>query len=315
MTATRNTIVRVLDFMGRRGTLILAAGTFIGLAWPALAAVLRPALTPIIFGGMVVSMLRIDWPRVGLHARSPGTALALAWMLGGAPLVMAAMVAVLPLPAPLQTAVLLKSMSAPVLAAVAYAFLLGLDATLALVVAVAATLLIPFTLPPMALLVLGLDLHIAVLPFVLRLVALVGGAMAVAVAIRRVIGKAHLTARGTVVDGANVALYLAFAVAIMDGVAATFATRPGYVLLVTVVSFGANLLLQAAALGLFWRLGRGRAATLAMLSGNRNLAILLAVLGDAADYDVLIYFALGQLPIFLLPVLLGPVYRRITARA
>ena len=56
-------------------------------------------------------------------------------------------------------------------------------------------------------------------------------------------------------------------------------------------------------------------AVVGLLSGNRNLALLLAVLVDRAEFDVLLFFAVGQFPIFVLPAVLAPVYRRIAQGA
>jgi BASS family bile acid:Na+ symporter len=48
-----------------------------------------------------------------------------------------------------------------------------------------------------------------------------------------------------------------------------------------------------------------------MLAGNRNQALFLAVLPAEADPGVLIFFALSQVPMFLSPFLLRPIYRRL----
>ena len=47
-----------------------------------------------------------------------------------------------------------------------------------------------------------------------------------------------------------------------------------------------------------------------MLAGNRNQALFLAVLPAAADPGVLLFFALGQIPMFLSPSCCAPVYGR-----
>jgi BASS family bile acid:Na+ symporter len=60
-------------------------------------------------------------------------------------------------------------------------------------------------------------------------------------------------------------------------------------------------------------MARTRALAAALLSGNRNIGLLLAALGAAADFDVVLYLALGQIPVFLTP--LGrPIYRWASSR-
>ena len=109
------------------------------------------------------------------------------------------------------------------------------------------------------------------------------------------------------------AVFILFAIAIMDGVAAELAARPDFILLCLAAAFAANLGLQVLGAAVFWRIGRREALTVGFASGHRNLALLLAVLIDAADFDILVFFAIGQIPIFVLPALLAPVYRRLIA--
>ncbi|MCO6415257.1 hypothetical protein JYK14_03580 [Siccirubricoccus sp. KC 17139] len=70
-----------------------------------------------------------------------------------------------------------------------------------------------------------------------------------------------------------------------------------------------NLLLNGVTVLALWPLGRRVALAAGMLAGNRNQALFLAVLPAAADPGVLLFFALGQVPMFLSPFLLRPVYR------
>jgi BASS family bile acid:Na+ symporter len=69
--------------------------------------------------------------------------------------------------------------------------------------------------------------------------------------------------------------------------------------------------LYAAPSGTF---DRRQALTTALATGNRNLAVLVAVLGANADADLLLFLAVNQFPMYFVPVLLGPVYRRLLSR-
>jgi BASS family bile acid:Na+ symporter len=57
-------------------------------------------------------------------------------------------------------------------------------------------------------------------------------------------------------------------------------------------------------------MGRRSALTVGFASGNRNMGLLLAVLPAESPPDVLLFFVLAQLPIYILPAVLGPAYRR-----
>ncbi len=54
----------------------------------------------------------------------------------------------------------------------------------------------------------------------------------------------------------------------------------------------------------------------AIMSATAGFALILgldaplAVLADKADFDVVVFFAVGQLPMYILPALLRPIYRR-----
>jgi BASS family bile acid:Na+ symporter len=74
-------------------------------------------------------------------------------------------------------------------------------------------------------------------------------------------------------------------------------------------NFGLNLLTTLATLPA----GRGVALAAGLLSGNRNMALYLAVLPAATDSRILLYFALCQFPLFLSPMLLRPIYDRLRA--
>ena len=62
-----------------------------------------------------------------------------------------------------------------------------------------------------------------------------------------------------------------------------------------------NLGLNALTALVLWPFGRNLALSAGMLAGNRNQALFLAVLPAAADPGVLLFFALGQVPMFLSP--------------
>ena len=50
---------------------------------------------------------------------------------------------------------------------------------------------------------------------------------------------------------------------------------------------------------------RRQTLTTALATGNRNLAVLVAVLGANADADLLLFLAVNQFPMYFVPVLLG----------
>jgi BASS family bile acid:Na+ symporter len=53
------------------------------------------------------------------------------------------------------------------------------------------------------------------------------------------------------------------------------------------------------------------ALTIGLCSGNRNLAVVIAVLPAGVHPDILLYFAMMQFPIYMLPALQVPLYRQV----
>lgn len=214
------------------------------------------------------------------------------------------------LPEPLAQALVLMAASSPIVSNVAIALVLGLDAPLAVVVVIASTALVPFTLPVAAEILVGVKLDLSLSEFMLRLAALVGSAFVAAAIVRRIAGAAVIDANRELIDGVAVLNLLLFGVAIMDGVTAYAFERPGYVALAIVAAYAFNLLLQGAGALAFRRLGARRAATAALLVGNCNMGLVLVALSDRASFEVTVYFALAQLPMYTLPALLKPLYAR-----
>jgi BASS family bile acid:Na+ symporter len=299
-------------WLGRHGKAVLAAGIFLGLALPPLAQLMRPLLTPSVVVLLALTFLRMDWAAVAGHLRRPLPALLLiAWLLVVSPALMVLATRLAGLPVGLAEAMLLWAASPPLIAAPALATLLGLDSALALVGTAVATFAMLLTLPPLALLLAGIDLGLDPVQLLLRLSLLIFGALALSLLARRLARWPAVDAYPERIDGAIVLTLLVFAIAAMDGVTAEAYAQPLRVAGFVVAAFAANLSFQLLGAAAFAGLPRRTALALGVTSGNRNLAILVGSLGASVPPDVFLYFAVGQLPIYLLPGLLAPIYRRL----
>ena len=286
-------------------------GVFVGLLIPPLAAAMKPLLIPGIIGPFIIALLRLDWQRLIGYLRQPFlTAILLIWLLILAPFAINALLGLLPLAAGLHDSLVLMAAASPLMASASLALIIGLDAPLAVVLTFTATALVPFTLPPIALYLLGIDIDMAIGELTLRLGAVVGGSFALAWLIRRVLPKGFTERHASSLDGLAIIGLLVFAIAIMDGVTALALERPGEVLAATAAVFGLNLFMQAVAVLAFaWR-GLRQALTAGLCSGNRNLGLLLAAMTDRAGTDLLIVIAVSQFPIYILPMLQRWLYGR-----
>ena len=308
-------MLSLLAGLGRRATLAIAVGVFLGLLVPPLAALFRPLLVPAILLPFVVALLRLDWDRLRATLRVPLVpALALAWILLASPLLVALAVAPLPVPPAIASATIVTAACAPLMASGAFAMVLGLDVGLAVLATVLATALVPLTLPPLALHLAGMTVDLDASALMLRLALLVGGAFAVAVLLRRLLGAARIHRHQDVLSGLAVVGLVAFAIGIMHGVPAMALAAPGYVAQALVAVFALNAGLQAVTWLCFRPLGRQRALTLGLVAGNNNIGIVLAALADRAPLELTVYVAMAQFPIYLLPAVQRPVYRRLLGR-
>ncbi|HEX2116224.1 MAG TPA: hypothetical protein VHM01_17610 [Alphaproteobacteria bacterium] len=311
-------ILRALDWLARRGAWVIAGGLFVGLALPDLARLCKPVIGPVVFVLLVTTMLRVDWPRTLGYARRPVVAvLVLAWLLLAAPLLVWGTTQLLALPESLARALVLTA-SSPVLTAVpTFALMLGLDAALALIAMVATSLLQPFLQPPLALLLLGIELDISVVQLMTRLGVFIAGGFAVSLAILWSAGRERIARADRPIGGIAVLMLIVFGIGAVDGLTETLLQRPGYALLFALSALAANFALQLASGLVFLGLARAglvtraQALTAALAAGNRNLAILVAVLGSSAEPDLYLFLAVNQFPMYFVPVLLGPLYRRL----
>ena len=308
-----------LALIGRHATLLMAGGVLLGLAAPRLAALAQPLLVPTLVIPLALALVRLDWGAATAWRAHPALlARLMFWLLVASPLAVAALVAVLRplgLPWSLGDALVLMAAASPIVSSVAIALFVGLDASLAIVAVLLATVLVPITLPLLAALLAGITIEMGVLDFALRLVGLVGAAFATAWLVRRFVPAATLANRREHIDGLAVVNLVVFAVAIMDGVTAFALQAPTYVAIALAAAFAFNLLLQLAGYAAFRRLGRRRALTVAFLSGNCNMGLVLVALQGRASFEVTVFFALAQIPMYTLPALLAPAYRRLLAGA
>ncbi len=309
-------IRRFLEWAARHGSVLLALSVVVGFAVPPLAAAARALVTPVVAALLTLVLLRIDFARLAALLRRPVLiASMLAWMMLAAPVLAHGLARLAGLDGPLGAGVVVISAGCAITAAPAFARLVGLDAEIALVLVVLSTLLVPFTAPPLALGLLGLDLAIPVGALMLRLALVVGLPLLASLAIRRLAGPERLERWGAAVDGAAVLTVCVFGVAVMDGVQTRLLAEPLWVAGGLALAFLANFGLNLVTALVFAPLGRHLALSAGLVAGNRNSALYLAVLPAATEPDILLFLALFQVPLFLNPFLLRPVYDRLRGGA
>ncbi len=309
-------MIRFLEWSALKGGALLGFGVFLGVLVPPLAAALQDVVTPVVFSLMTLVLLRVDTAQVVGYLRRPVLVGALlAWVLVVSPLFVFALTWVFGFQGTLAAAVVIMATGCAATSSPAFARLVGLDGEISLVVAVLSTLLVPFTAPPLALGLLGIDLSISLGALMTRLALVVGLPLVLSILIRRLAGPARLARYGRSVDGAVVLLVVLYGFGVMDGMAARILADPLWVAGGTLLAFLGNFGLNALTALVFQPLGGARVALAAgLLSGNRNMSLYIAVLPATTHPDILLFFALCQFPLFLSPILLRPVYDGLRSR-
>lgn len=307
-----NPVVSVLRRMGAKATTLLPFSLLLGLLFQDMSAAMRPLLMPLAVILLMLALARVDWDRLAILLRRPGLAIALSLLnLVAVPLVVWPIWQALGLWPGLVAALCLSAMAPGITSAATTATFLRLDASLALLISLFTNFLVPFTLPPLALWLLGLDLKIGFVDLSLRLALIVSLALLGALAIRRLL-RGRIVQAAPTIDGLAVVVLMVFAIPLMDGVVARAIAEPvklgGFIL----GAFGGMLLCNLVmAVGMLPFLDRRIALTAGYCSGGRHNALLMAVLPVAADPDIFLFIAAVQFPIYLIPTLLQPLYRRL----
>lgn len=300
------------SWLDRRLTWLVASGLVVGVGIPPLAAILKSLLSALIVGVIAIPLLRL---LAGFGGRvllpNAGRLLLLLWYVLGGFLTLWGVSYILPVSQDTLLILLLVGASPPLLASPAFAQMIGLEAHDLAFVGLAGTLLAPLSLP-LCLALSGLSgTQLDLLAVGRRFIVVLAVAVLLAILIYRWLGAVRLRQHNRSLARLGAVPLFLVAIALMDGVPAFFQDNPGQMVLYTLLAFAVNLGLQALGYGVFRLAGRQAALAAAIAGGNRNLALTLAAIGSAAPTAFEVYVAMGQLPIFLLPALLAPLYRRL----
>lgn len=290
--------------VARAGRWMLPVGLAVGLAAPALAEALRPGIGPVVVVLLFLAVLRIgpDGLRIGraglMHAGLRALVLQLAL-----PLAVALPLAGLGL---LQGSFALGAVlflcAAPMTGAAHFTVMAGGDPAPALRQTVIGTALLPLTVVPVFALAPAFGGASEVIGAVLRLLAVIAVAGGLALWLRSRGIMAGTPRTMTTMDAIAAVLLAVVVIGIMSAVGQTLRDDPAAFWramgLVCATCFG----LQALAL-LSLRAGPDRAA-LAVVAGNRNVALFLGVLPAAVTDDLLLMIGCFQIPMYLTPLVL-----------
>lgn len=289
------------------------AGLAAGLLLPTLATAMAPWLP-----AMVAALLTITALRIG-HNAARGAARDLRWGLGavavlqlGVPLVCLGALTLAGLAGTPAALALVLTTSAPAISgSTNLALLLGLDAGRMMQIMVLGTAAFPLTVLP----ILLLSPQIGALPDVMASAGLVLlvilAATAIGFALRAFFYPNPTPSQVKTLDGASVLAFCVIVIALMAPLNTAIRETPTQVVLWALLAFTISYGLQATTL-LVLRHTKLRpvAGPLAIGAGNRNIALFLVALPPETIAPLLIFIGCWQLPMYLTPILLPPLYQK-----
>jgi len=308
-------VVAALAGLTAYGRLLLVAGLVVGAAMPGLALVIRGWLPELVALLLFVAALRIG-PRQALGV--PGdlrlTLTATLVFQLVLPVVLALLAAVFGWTGPLVSGLILMLAASPISGSPNLVVMLGHEPSPALRQLVLGTMLLPATSFVVLLMAPGFGQAGSLLIAALWLLGLIAVAGAIAFIIRVTILKHPSRDAVRIIDGSSAVVMAAGVVGLMSAIGTSWAESPASVLIMLAVAFAANFGLQIAAALLL----RGRAGpalvSLAVIAGNRNIALFLTALPLSVTDPLLLFIGCYQIPMYLTPILLSRFYTRIAPR-
>ena len=297
-----------LNWLGRQGTNAVAIVVFLAVLTPQVGAAMKDYLAEIVIALLCLAFIRVDIAVLRQHLSRPHIVIAAtAWTVIGIPSLFGGACILFGIrdSAPdLFTGLVMQFSASPMMAAPALVMLMGLDATLVLIVLVASTALIPVTAPFFAWLFVGAELSVSPMVLGLKLLTILGSAIIVSVIVRRVAGMEGIHRYRAEIDGINIIVLYIFAAPVMQRFLPALLHEPLTVLWVMLLALALFAAYYIVTVLLFIRAGRDQALALGIMTSLRNLGLLIAATGGAVPELSWIYFAASQFPIHLAPALL-----------
>jgi predicted Na+-dependent transporter len=296
----------------RFGRGILVFGLAAGIALPELALAMKPWIAECIVMLLFLSALRVG-PRQAIGAlhdlgHSAGLALVLQLAL---PLFALLAFRLLGVPDIVATPLVLMASAPPISGSPNLAILTGADPAPALRQLVIGTALLPLTVLPVFWLSPDLGGSGQILAAAGRLLLIIGLAAAAAFAARRFLLREPSAETIRAIDGLSAIVMAIVVIGLMSAIGPAMIAHRTALLSNLFCAFAANFGLQVGAFFLLRKRSMSAAAVpLAIVAGNRNIALFLTALPTSVTDPLLLFIGCYQIPMYLTPVVLGRLYRR-----
>lgn len=294
---------------------LLILGLLAGVGLPGVAAAMAPWLPQMVAVLLVITAFRIGY-RAAFGALSD-----LRWSLPAVlilqlalPLCLIAVLGGVGLRGtPLALALVLATAAPTISGGASLAIILRQDPARMMQFLILGTALFPVTIMPVLIAVpVGVDVGFLA-GVTLRTLVIILGAATLGFALRVWLLPDPDIRQTQAMDGAAILFFAIIVVGLMAALGPMLRTDPMTALLWALAAFALSFGLQAATLLVL----RGSGLTpvagpLALAAGNRNIALFLVSLPPGVMEPVMIFVACWQLPMYLTPILLQPLYKAAT---
>ncbi len=301
-----------LGLVARHGRFVLVAGLVAGLTLPEVARVLRPWLSELVLLMLFLTAFRVGLPKAveGLNQLRATLGMVLVYQLA-LPLLCIALFAVFGLAqSPVAIALTLMLSAPSVTGSPNMSVMLGHAPEPAFRLLILGTVMLPLTIIPIFWLspTLGSlsEAVFAALRLGLSISVVIGAAFALRAVVRPHMKEAEIQA----FDGLTSLALVVIVVGLMSAVAPALWAAPWRLAGWMLVVFVANLGLQVVAYLGLRRFGAGdSAAPMALVAGNRNVALFLVASSATQSDAFLMFLGCYQFPMYLTPVVMRRLYR------
>ena len=302
-------ISAVLSRVAERGRFVLILGLVAGVLLPGLADTLKPFAGELLAFLLFLAALRIG-PRAAVGSlRDIGAActLVLVYQLA-LPCVLGLLFLAAGFSGELALAMILMTAAASISGSPNLTIMTGHDPAPALRLLVIGTALLPLTVIPTLWLSPAAESASLVLGVSARLLVIICVAVGAAFAIRHFVWRTPEPGSLTALDGLAAILMAVVVIGLMSAVGPALLNEPLVLAGVLALSAAMNFGLQAGAYAALRNAGTARVAC-AIVAGNRNMGLFLAVLPPDMIDRILLFLGCYQVSMYLTPTLMRRLYR------
>ncbi len=304
----------VFQALARHGRLVLVLGLVIGILVPGLARAMAPMIFPMIVFLLFLSTLRVDvWRAFPDRRALPGYLGITLLMQVGLPLVaVAGLWVVGGMGSVLGIGVVLVLAAAPLTGSPGLTIMSGGDPTPALRQLIVGTAFLPLTVLPVFWLMPVFGAPGVVAEAAGRLLLVIAIAGGIGVKLRKTMRFFRTSDGERTVEGVITLARGVVVIGLMSAVGPAILQAKSELWVTLAVVFALNFGAQAGVLLALRRGARRQAApALAIIAGNRNLALFLGALPPETGAALLLFIGCYQVPMYLTPLIMGPLIRRV----